>query len=78
MAWLTAVRRGDWTTAWSTADPNLRLALAQQWLDGLDRTGDNVTAWSLAAEIPHIGMWAAFAEQLFPVGPRTCSPTPNR
>jgi hypothetical protein len=64
-AWLTALTRHDWTTVWSTTDPNLRLALAQQWLDGLDRTGDNVTAWSLAAEVPHIGMWAPFAEQLF-------------
>ena len=64
-AWLTALARGDGTTTWSTTDPNLRLALAQQWLDGLGRTGDNVTAWSLAAEVPHIGLWAPFAEQLF-------------
>ncbi|MGZ4726184.1 MAG: hypothetical protein ACXWB2_00550 [Acidimicrobiales bacterium] len=65
VAWCTALARGDWTTAWWTTDPNLRLALAQQWLDGLGRTGDNVTAWALAAEVAHIGMWAPFADQLF-------------
>ncbi len=64
-AWLAALARGDWTTAWSTTDANLRLALAQQWLDGLGRRGDNVSAWSLAAEVPHVGMWAPFADHLF-------------
>jgi hypothetical protein len=31
----------------------------------LDRIGDNVTAWSLAAEVPHLGMWGSFAEHQF-------------
>jgi hypothetical protein len=77
-AWLAALARGDWTTVWSTSDANLRLAVAQQWLARLGRTGDNVSAWSLAAEVPHVGMWAPFADQLFARWTRELDRTPLR
>jgi len=78
-AWLTALLvRRDWTTLWSTTDPNLRLAAAQRWLARIGSTGDNVTAWSLAAEVPHIGMWGPFADHQFSRWYRALAPTAPR
>jgi hypothetical protein len=66
LRWLAALLvRRDWCSLWALTDANLRLASAQRWLDRFDRAGDNVTAWSLAAEVPHVGVWAPFAGDLF-------------
>lgn len=71
-AWIEAVNSGDERTAWKLMDPELRLALVQDWLDwgGPDllavktRGRAEVTA-DLASEEPRLREFGALVDRLF-------------